>query len=104
MVLTFGNPNKPTERYLYKTCIGGCLTLFLVFFILAYVATLFATIYSGEYINTTETLQADPALLGSLSLAEMKVMPVVTFTYINTDIYLDPTFSQVKDNIFVALL
>ena len=104
MVLTFGNPNKPTERYLYKTCIGGCLTLFFVFFILAYIATLFVNSYSGEYINTTETKQTDPASLGNLSLAEMKVMPVVTFTYINTDIYLDPTFSQVRDNIFVAML
>ena len=105
MTLTFGDPAKSKTRNLWKTAFGGCTTILFLTVLLLYVVFSFIALSSGDKDMIEDTTREAPHLQdASLSLFDMKVMPVVTVNIETPHIYIDSSSTSFKKNIFVALL
>lgn len=103
-LLTFGDPNDPKTRNMWRTFLGGICTIFFVMCSLAYVGMSVITVYDGsrDVIIQVETLH-DQTQMGGKTFEDMRTMPVVVFTHERQNFYVDVTSSSFHSNIFVAM-
>lgn len=103
-VLTFGDPDNPKTREMWKTSCGGCSSICFVLLTLTYVAYSAYAITTGDKDSFEVTSEPiPPDYLGRLTFEDMLVMPVVHFDYLANSVYLDPQHPAFTKNIFVAL-
>ena len=103
-VLTFGDPDNPKTRQMWKTPCGGVFTVGFVTLVILYIAYGFIAIDSGiRDIIEDIVIGIDEDSMGSVSLEEMKVMPVIHFSVERPHIYIDTTTKAFEKSIFVAL-
>ena len=88
--LRFGHKKDPNTQDLWKTPFGGVTTLLFAVILAMYVVSSFAALDSGDKDMTT-VFERESGLLTmkKLSFEEMKVMPVVTFTFSTPHLYID---------------
>lgn len=78
--LTFGDPDSPKTRNLWKTSYGGFTTIMFASVLMLYVYSSFAALDSGDKDLIEDTTRSNEKLVNtSATLEEMKIMPVVTF-------------------------
>lgn len=90
---------------MWKTAFGGFTTIVFLTVLALYVCASFVSLDSGDK-NWTEdtTRETNRYHDDSLSLGDMKVMPVVTLNMDTAHLYINSSSESFKRNIFVALL
>ena len=100
-----GSKHDKSKGNMYLTSLGGFTTVMFYVIFGMYLLSAFIALHAGESDMVEDTTQ-ESLLIGdsALSLAAMKVMPVITVNYMNQHIYVNTTLSAFKRNIFVGLL
>ncbi len=95
ITLTFGDPQNPKMRGMWKTGFGGISTICFMTVLLLYISTSFVALDTGEK-DIVEDFTFETTAYSNVSLGfdQMKVMPVVSLTMDTPHIYINTSSSS----------
>ena len=94
-LLTFGDPKKPHQRYLWRNVCGGICTVLFFIFMFIYLAISLRQHYLAM-LNSIDDLESrfEPREMGPLTFYDMNAMPVVVMKREHQDSYVNASHPQ----------